>query len=210
MRTCFAPLRCVATSSTLILISLWLHLRDIILIRCLMVSYHWLLAKSPRKVTGSRQLLTWHVTAPSYLNPIPSFLFNIAYHHRMMKFRLLVRFFSKLFKTTRKSSIELCSVCSELNLDPRRREEQILGLFDELLLRSHSLGPGRLGCGGCTYFGGVLQSSTYWSDRVSELSGLLVVLTCHGLDTRTIGGSGQCIYPDLLLETCSEEGQMGV
>jgi len=101
--------------------------------------------------------------------------------------------------------MELCSVCSELDLfphSPHRYGNQTLGSYDELVLRSQSLGPGRAGCGGCEFFSAMVQSSERWCDRIPELSDSIIILAFHGLRVKA---SSDTVYwpserPDFDLE----------
>lgn len=80
--------------------------------------------------------------------------------------------------------MELCSVCSQLVAPDLVVEDQMLGPYDELLLKSQSLGPGRVGCGGCEFFSTILQSSKTWSHSISELSDHIIILSPEGLLVR--------------------------
>jgi hypothetical protein len=84
--------------------------------------------------------------------------------------------------------MELCSVCSQLDPFLRRREERILGPYDDLLLKSQSLGSGRAGCGGCAFFCIAIRNSARWCDRIPELSGSIIVLDLDGLHVRASSG----------------------
>ena len=109
--------------------------------------------------------------------------------------------------------MELCSVCSELDLHRRFREEQILGPYDELLLRSYSVGPSRGGCGGCAFFCALLRNSGRWCNRILGLSGRIIILQNQGLVARASSEPtdiSQQPDSDLLLGICTEEDRTGV
>jgi len=108
----------------------------------------------------------------------------------------------------------LCSVCSQLDLPPPIREVQILGPYDELHLKSQSLGPGRAGCDGCKFFSAILRSSKRWCDRIPELSNSIIILVSNGLrvcaSSRPTDLLGWQEDYDLDLQTCKAAGGTGV
>jgi hypothetical protein len=107
--------------------------------------------------------------------------------------------------------MELCNVCSQLDLTFGFRDSQTLGPYEELLSKSHGIGPGRGGCGGCAFFCAVLQTSRSWSSRISELTGRVVVFHSKRLDVRTtddINGSSYSV-DDLLFDICTENENPG-
>ena len=109
--------------------------------------------------------------------------------------------------------MELCSVCSQLVASDPVVGDQILGPYDELLLKSQSLGPGRAGCGGCEFFSTILQSSKTWSDRIPELSDHTITLSPDGLLVRALSGPIDLLREevdyDLELTTCFAEEKRG-
>ena len=105
---------------------------------------------------------------------------------------------------------QLCDICSQLEMNPSYLEKQILGTFDELLVRSISLGPGCGGCGGCKFFCNALQNSKRWRKRVSELSDRIIVFHCRHLYANAPLGPIERIYDgDLRFDVCVEKGKLG-
>jgi hypothetical protein len=106
-------------------------------------------------------------------------------------------------------NMELCSVCSQLDPFLRHWEERILGPYDELLLKSHSLGSSLAGCGGCAFFCMVIQNSDRWSGRIPELSNQTLVRTSWGLVARpSSGSSGIPEHYDSYIGICNQDGRL--
>jgi hypothetical protein len=146
----------------------------------------------PRKVTGSRQPRTRDILTCQNLSLLPKFL-------------------STLIEGTRLENMELCSVCSQLDLSPWPYEAHTLGLYDELLLKSNTLGPGLGGCGGCAFFAEILQTSDCWRNRMSGLRGLSIFFDkTQGLGTRAFSGPIVYAFGDLNLEICTKTDTTGV
>jgi hypothetical protein len=110
-----------------------------------------------------------------------------------------------------RTSMSLCSVCSQLDIGLENTPDQILGQYGDILERSHGLGTHYDGCGGCAFFCAVLQTSNRWNSRVSELSGHTVVLASMRLDVRAPHEMDRRRYSidDLLFDVCTEEESQG-
>ena len=62
---------------------------------------------------------------------------------------------------TRKTKMELCDVCSQIDPTRHLAHEQVLGSCDEVLLKSRRPGPHRGGCGCCAFFCAALRRSKH-------------------------------------------------
>ncbi|KAH7399188.1 heterokaryon incompatibility protein-domain-containing protein [Phaeosphaeria sp. MPI-PUGE-AT-0046c] len=80
--------------------------------------------------------------------------------------------------------MELCDVCSQLDLGLDNHDVQYLGPYKEIEQKSRSLELGRNGCGGCAFFVDVLRNSDSWGHRLQELEGMVVNFYCLILDVR--------------------------
>lgn len=114
--------------------------------------------------------------------------------------------------------MELCTICPHLHLSQSDRfrtriGRQHLGPYTDLLQRSRSLGPGKLGCPGCAFFCSLLQNSSGWKSRLPELEKRYIALRHLWLVAlRTPEDRKIEDYADLQLEICAEgrEGGAGV
>lgn len=99
--------------------------------------------------------------------------------------------------------MSLCIVCEELDFDPkdRRLDEARLGEYTDLRKRTEH------GCEACRFFCTILQSSSTWKSRESELSGRIIFLNSLRLDVRTPENIGRSCWSsdDLLLDLCTSE-----
>jgi hypothetical protein len=108
--------------------------------------------------------------------------------------------------------MELCHVCSQLNLSLEHVKTQPLGPYEDILAKSHSIGPGGGGCGGCEFFCAVLQSSETWHSRISELAGRIVFISSMRLDVRKPDKIDSSSYAvdDLCFDVCTEKESTGM
>lgn len=108
----------------------------------------------------------------------------------------------------------LCSVCKELDLGRQvntadksywLHEDYRLGAYDELVSRAE------YGCEACKYFCTILQTSTSWKERQSELAGLIIVFSSLRLDVRRPDKVNGCTWScdDLLFDLCTPEDYTG-
>jgi hypothetical protein len=110
------------------------------------------------------------------------------------------------------ATAELCSICSELDLDSETYTNGNLGSFEEMLKKSRRLGPDRSGCAGCAFFCEIIQTSDRWKHRASELPGCVVDLNMLRLDVKTPERvkSSRWVFDDLFLERCIVDGEPGM
>jgi hypothetical protein len=99
--------------------------------------------------------------------------------------------------------MSLCAVCKEIDLDPKNRNSDgdRLGEYSELLKRAEH------GCQACRFFCTILQPSSAWKGRESELSGRIIFLNSLRLDVRTPEDIGRSSWSsdDLLFDLCTSE-----
>lgn len=111
--------------------------------------------------------------------------------------------------------MDLCDICSQLDLDLDVIEIQHLGPYNEIVQKSHGLGSGRSGCGGCAFFVDVLHNSNNWKHRLQELEGKIVNFNSLHLDVRKPSKSNGSSWgiSDLNFDLCTPEdveGEFGV
>lgn len=108
--------------------------------------------------------------------------------------------------------MDLCDICSRLDLTPGHYEIQHLGPWEEIVEKSQSLGSGRGGCGGCAFFVDVLRGSSRWAHRLAELEGKVVNFNHLSLDVRSPqkqNGSSFGVH-DMNFDMCTAEDVTGM
>jgi hypothetical protein len=110
------------------------------------------------------------------------------------------------------NTMELCDICSRLDLTPGLYEIQHLGPWEEIVAKALSLGSSRSGCGGCAFFVDVLRSSSRWAHRLPELEGKVVNFNALSLDVRIPqkqNGSSFGVH-DMNFDVCTAEDVSGM
>lgn len=114
---------------------------------------------------------------------------------------------------TTTTEMDLCDVCSQWILEVDCLEDQYLGPYPELLSKSHSLGPGRNGCVGYSFFCTMLHTSEKWRCRTSDLPGCFVFLKMSlNLDIRSLEelNDTTIIHNDLIFNLYRDDKDLGI
>lgn len=108
--------------------------------------------------------------------------------------------------------MNICDICSQLNLTPGLYDIQHLGPWERLAEKSQSIKPSEGGCAGCAFFVDIIRNSDNWAPRLSELEGKVVNFSSLSLDvttpdTRNRSGFG---VHDMRFDLCTTEDVSGM
>ncbi|CAJ2511167.1 Uu.00g067920.m01.CDS01 [Anthostomella pinea] len=98
----------------------------------------------------------------------------------------------------------ICEICNVLDIEDPRAEFQ-LGEYSALVARADE------GCNSCKFFCDVIQTSSRWRERLTEIPGHIVFLASRRLDVRKADRLDRRTYSsdDLELDICVPEDYVG-